>query len=438
MSGHISGVQTRLKEKQHGLIYTHCVVHRIELAVLDSLKFDSYLKEFDEGINKIFQFYYYSPTRRKELRDLAKLFQDEFKQLGRLKNIRWIASRERALKLLEINYKVLVFDLESKSYGTDETSKKALGYLNFLKNPRFLFYLHFFEDLVEVLRPLSLAFQSDRLLACQVPRKIDECCAIIDALAINPGDAAVRLKEQINVDTHGNIIYKEVELDKPAGRRKPDVDHTPVAYEELYHPVFSKIIQGAQDYLQNRFRDFKQEPLSSMVKIFDIEQWPVLFTGSDDFRKWGFEEVNRIAEYYHLHLFISAEEKKLASKHWPLFREKVLKLRHSSLLDIFSDITCRNSEDIRGMIVLLQIMMTISPSTAACERGFSCMNREKTTLRTGLTEGTLDDIMRINIDGSELDNFESNVHVSAWLASAKTVRHLGGHKTPAKKKKVEE
>ena len=257
MSGHISGVQTRLKEKQHGLVYTHCVAHRLELDVLDSIKFDLYLKEFDDGINKIFKFYYYSPTRRRELRDLAKLFKDEFKQLGRLKNIRWIASRERALKLLEINYKILVFDLESKSYGTDETSKKALGYLNFLKNPTFLFYLHFFEDLVEVLRPLSVAFQNDRLLACQVPRKIDECCAIIDALAVNSGDASIRLKEQINVDTNGNIVFKEVELDKPGGRRAPDAEHTPDAYEELYHPVFRRIIQGAQDYLKNRFRDFK-------------------------------------------------------------------------------------------------------------------------------------------------------------------------------------
>ena len=47
--------------------------------------------------------------------------------------------------------------------------------------------------------------------------------------------------------------------------------------------MFSKIIQGAQDYLRNRFRDFKKERLRPMVKIFVIEQWPVLLTGSDDF-----------------------------------------------------------------------------------------------------------------------------------------------------------
>ena len=102
------------------------------------------------------KYYYKSPTRRKELRDPASLFEDEFKQLGHLKNIRWIASRSRDLTLLETNYKVMVYDLESKSYGTTETAKKAKGYVEFLKTPNFLFYLHFFQDIVEKLHPLSL------------------------------------------------------------------------------------------------------------------------------------------------------------------------------------------------------------------------------------------------------------------------------------------
>ena len=71
----------------------------------------------------------------KELDELAMVLKDEFKQLGRLKSIRWIPSRYRELKLLENDYKVLVYDLKSKSYGNGETSKKAKGYLKFLKNP---------------------------------------------------------------------------------------------------------------------------------------------------------------------------------------------------------------------------------------------------------------------------------------------------------------
>ena len=67
MSGPISGVQTRLKAMQPGMIYTHCTAHRLELSMLDSIKFDKYLETFDENINNIFKYYYKSPTRRKEL-----------------------------------------------------------------------------------------------------------------------------------------------------------------------------------------------------------------------------------------------------------------------------------------------------------------------------------------------------------------------------------
>ena len=125
MSGHKSGVQKRLKDIQPGLIYTHCVAHRLELAMLDALKLkDDYLHRFVENINGLFKFYCYSPIWRKELKDMASEIEVEFKQFGLLKNIHWLASRSRALQILEHNYLAIVYDLESKSYGTDETANK--------------------------------------------------------------------------------------------------------------------------------------------------------------------------------------------------------------------------------------------------------------------------------------------------------------------------
>ena len=47
MSGHISAVQLRMKEMVPRLIYTDCVAHVLELAMLDSMKFAySYLEKF--------------------------------------------------------------------------------------------------------------------------------------------------------------------------------------------------------------------------------------------------------------------------------------------------------------------------------------------------------------------------------------------------------
>ena len=43
-------------ELEPGLLYTHCLAHELELAVVDSIKIDSYLKVFDTTIKNVFTF----------------------------------------------------------------------------------------------------------------------------------------------------------------------------------------------------------------------------------------------------------------------------------------------------------------------------------------------------------------------------------------------
>ena len=204
MSGHLTGVQARLKEMKEGLIYTHCVAHALELAVLDAIKFDStYLETFNDNLNGIFKFYYNSAVRRQELKQIGDMFAEEFKKFGLLKKIRWIASRERALKLIETNYEIIVYDMEQKSYGTSETAKKALGYAQFMKNPKFLFYLYFLQDLVGTLKPISLKFQQEDF-CCQVPAvkfllSILEACSRIESLSVTHGESLTRLMSTLKL-----------------------------------------------------------------------------------------------------------------------------------------------------------------------------------------------------------------------------------------------
>ena len=79
-------------------------------------------------------------------------------------------------------------------------------------------------------------FQSNSLLACEVLRKIDECCVVIDALAVVPGDAMDRLKENLKVEDR-TLSYKVIKLNKPAGRRGTDTDDTPDSYQDIYTPL---------------------------------------------------------------------------------------------------------------------------------------------------------------------------------------------------------
>ena len=436
MSGHLTGVQARLKEMKEGLIYTHCVAHALELAVLDAIKFDStYLETFNDNLNGIFKFYYNSAVRRQELKQIGDMFAEEFKKFGLLKKIRWIASRERALKLIETNYEIIVYDMEQKSYGTSETAKKALGYAQFMKNPKFLFYLHFLQDLVGTLKPISLKFQQEDFLCCQVPRVISEACSRIESLSVTHSESLMRLMSTLKLhdERSYDLMYKGVILDKPTGRRVDEISHTPESYEAYYvEHYFEKIISESRHFLTNRYKAFNESPLKEMVQIFDFKGWPKTF---EDKRKWGLQEVKDLAEFYYSINMITEEEKNLAARQWVLFRNKVSPFRKEKLIDVYADLLNENDSDLKGMLVLLEIMMTISSSTAACERGFSCMNNQKTTLRTTLAHSTLDDIMRICIDGPTLREFNAERHVKSWTSNAKGTRHIKGHELPPPRKK---
>ena len=180
-----------------------------------------------------------------------------------------------------------------------------------------------------------------------------------------------RLMNNLMVNDNKEIVYKEVELIKPSGRVAENITHMTEAYKEHFTRKFDEIMNEIQHYLHLHFKDFEEEPLNCMIKLFDFEVWPALFKGLDELQKFCFKEVKKVAEYYCLHN-ITAEGKSLAIKHWPLFRERISKLHRNPLLETFTDILCQQAVDIKGMM-LLEIMMTVSPSTAACKRGFSCL-----------------------------------------------------------------
>ena len=52
-----------------------------------------------------------------------------------------------------------------------------------------------------------------------------------------------------------------------------------------------------------------------------------------------------------------------------------------------------NDEEIQNILVLIQLMATISPSTAAFEHEFLAIKRQKAGLHTSLKDGWLEGIL---------------------------------------------
>ena len=131
---------------------------------------------------------------------------------------------------------MLIYDLEQKSYGDSETGKKVPGYVKFLKHPKFLFYLFYLQDVVAVLRPVSLKFQQDQLLVCEIPRMVAKASDQIAALSVTRGKNLDRLMSMLKLSeqNRSELLFKDVILDKPEERRVEHIEHTPEGYDNYF------------------------------------------------------------------------------------------------------------------------------------------------------------------------------------------------------------
>ena len=82
MSGKRDGLQAKIRRQQPGCVYLWCITHRLELAVLDAVKHDDYVSEFEDIVNNIFLMYYLSPKVRQEFKVLGKQLEKITKEFG--------------------------------------------------------------------------------------------------------------------------------------------------------------------------------------------------------------------------------------------------------------------------------------------------------------------------------------------------------------------
>ena len=82
-------------------------------------------------------------------------------------------------------------------------------------------------------------------------------------------------------------------------------------------------------------------------------------------------------------------------------------------------------DDVKDCLVLIDILITLSLSTAAkCERGFSTMNQLKNSMRTLMNQDTLTALMRVQSSNLNVTNFCPTPAIQCWKSGAKTKRHM--------------
>ena len=404
-----NGVAKKLSDSvDNKVVVTHCVAHKLELGVLDAVKQVGYLKKFEDTLKRICKFYSFSPKRREELKRLASFLDETLKMHTEIKAIRWVSSKLRALEAVCQDINVTVTHMEQileTSNRADELGQ-AKAILTDLKSVKFVKYIHLMLDVLTAITKVSVLFQNKDLLLFEVKEAVDTLYMNLHVMTNEPGEHLSKFYSLYDPET--SLFDGKFKLTGSLCEFKDDND---------IHSLFEKISQ----YVLERFKDLDCPPLS-LYKIFDFRNWPHTLA---DLSTYGCKEIKQLCE--HCNDLLTEEEVNSIPNEWQTLKVQVSMQRTYHPLAVYISILQRKEDSVKHINALLQLLLTISPSTAACERLFSQMNLVKSPLRTRLTQENLQSQMRIVISGPEFSKFDPLPSVEEWLKSGH--RHIR-HKPP--------
>ena len=145
----------------------------------------------------------------------------------------------------------------------------------------------------------------------------------------------------------------------------------------------ASFIEEIVAYINKRFSSLHKKPHSHFT-VFDPREMPQHHA---DLAIYGSNEVLALVQYFQH--FLSSEERQQIILQWPFIRARLSRQRMNKLIDVFSNLLMSKPDDVKDCLILNDLLVTLSPSTAKCECGFSSMNQLKSNLRTSMGQDTL-------------------------------------------------
>ena len=248
------------------------------------------------------------------------------------------------------------------------------------------------SDILTCINKLSLTFQRDIDLTIVQPL-VQSTIIFLNSLKTADGAIMKQLPKAFEED-----LASYVHRLNPTREKR----------ESFNRVILCPYIENLVTNIKNRFPDIE---LLDAVQMFN----PALLPNSDseEFSDHGYLQLQTLLTHYSPTLV----DDTLANEEWSNFLPEMVTLfSGKSIQHVLSPLTSNSvlSTAYPHLSKLAGATLIIPMSTAKCERGFSAMNRIKTDLRNSLKTETLDNLIRITIEGKERDKFNFDRAATLW------------------------
>ena len=349
MSGNTSGVQTRVKEVyQHGH-FLHCFAHKLNLIMKRGTGFTTSCRIFFSNLSGIATFFSRSPQR---LGFLQKQTTNRIPSPSSTRwnfNVRTVIAVHSNIKALRDCFK----DIQTSEDSSTESINRATGFLLYLYNDSFLFWLELFSKIMPHVDVLYKQMQARSLSAV----KIRDCIS--------------SFKTVVNEIRNSSLcVHSSIALTAQA---KEVCDYICMDVEENYK--FTGHLQATKLFCKENFPTFKKYLPVQIIK--DItKEYPFL----DEVKLQGDLEV--FYSRRELHDFDDLIQ----------------------LLKVLSD---NNLADVlKDLMNLAVLLCTIPITTAEAERCFSTLSRVKSFKRSTMDDDRLNALAALSIESLLIEDNE--------------------------------
>lgn len=381
MMGRKSGVGVQIKSKAAPFcLQTHCVAHRLNLAVTDSVKNIDTIKKFSEKFGQLYNYFSASGNRTYTLKQMQNILEEPELTVKEPFSVRWLGLK-RAVEAVYDCYGSILSSLSSLGCENDT---KAKGLHKFFSSYKTALLLGFMLDVHTILGVFCCQLQQDSLIFSDVPALVDSTLNKLEFLKSNDGNGLYEMKASIEIHEE-KASYKGEQLKNYSKESESQ-------FENVKQQYLSNIIKNIKKRIP---KDDCKVMLSlsnllepSVVQLASPEQTAeaietlknhygtdrVIKTVYGDLQTSGLTETEQSVDK-----IINGEE---VQQEW----QGVIGIikgtyKHLTLQDFCTRLLLKHQTEFPNMAKLAAIALCLQVTSVECERSFSTQNRIKSKFR---------------------------------------------------------
>ncbi|XP_033100488.1 uncharacterized protein LOC117103939 [Anneissia japonica] len=282
-TGVYSGLLTQMKRERSWLVTVHCVSHRMELALKDSLLKYKEFCDVKDFMVSIFNTMKRSGKLAREFKSIAKTIHVNIYTFPKVHGTRFLNHQRKGADVLLNNWVPFAQCIEHaiSDKGYRAIKPKLKGYLVKLKNFSFFSSVCLYRDLLELVTPLSLTFERGNIMAFEVDYNVKKMINELHDMVADESEPYLNVSERstysFEIDNDDNVL--KCTLPKPNHmRRKPENrEYTQLYLTEMIRMsnnthtavqrLKEKVIPDIRQCLKSRLKSFDDEFYSKMYCI---------------------------------------------------------------------------------------------------------------------------------------------------------------------------